>query len=978
MRSDRLAGHLQISESTLKARLRAIGVEDADRKRLAEIWPSVEEHVDTFLTELYARFNQTPSIAQLISQEARLDRLLQAQKQYLHELFCSPIYTGYASRRLNIGLVHYQLRVTPQWYLAAACHFITGHISLFFRLAQTPQQAMSIVVTLTKMVLFDAGLALLSYGHYEDISCQADGAASANFGTGIDEKAAASYPNQRLAKDSRRPMSRLQLSATESQSRMRFIGLTPDDMIHLQQLESVVAAAMPGVLQDFYDYFSTSSDLSLLVPPERVEMLKQQVATYWQELVNSKFDRPYAASRMRIGVIHEEIGLQPQDYLTGLARQAAGLLRAIPVDIADPAASCSALIRAMFFDITFVIDAYMEARAQSLLHAEGLAGRVMKGLSSAVAVVDGDQNILYANEKLVALCGVEPALLRMMHLSEALPMPGLSELFSRLQTGHQQASSQVIAWANGCYQVTITNTSNEQHVGSRETIVVFDEVSRLLRVSGDVSQDAMHYASLAQAVPAVLWQMDPLTESIVSISPMALQLTGIRSSAFLGRPGLWMNFIHDEDRPRFKRCMDLMRQQETGHCQYRIQHQDGREFWVHTSFSIVKAGDNVSDLLSAVTIDITRQKTAEHLRLTAVSQMASSISHLLNNALMAVNGNIELHATDNNGLHNSPLLESALRASKQATTVAKQLQAFAGGQVLQPRMISLNQVLRAEQLVIQELAGTPVKVTFHLEPDLWMCNIDVERLKNVIGNLCTNAQQAMASGGHIRIVTRNLPESSAEFDDPAFGREWVELSISDDGAGMPHSIKQRAIEPFFSDRPIAERSGLGLSIAHGFMSQSGGHMLIESEPGQGATVSLRFPRPAKTLSAEEGVQTSQISVLVVDDEFMVLDVTSAMLRRIGYRVLTAENADEAIKIAEKQCPEILLSDISLGDGVDGVQLAEDIVSRHPGVVVILMSGWVSRTTQVSRTSNFQFLDKPFTRDQLEAAFEKAQHLLRQR
>lgn len=557
-------------------------------------------------------------------------------------------------------------------------------------------------------------------------------------------------------------------------------------------------------------------------------------------------------------------------------------------------------------------------------------------------------------------------------------MPGLDELFSQLQSSDQQASTQVIAWANGLYQVTVTNTSDEEHVGTRETIVVFDEVSRLMQTSNDVSQDTMHYESLTQVVPAVLWQMDPVTESIVSISPMALELTGMRASAFLGRPRLWLHFIHREDRPRFEHCLNLMRQRKSGHCEYRIQHQNGREFWVHTSLSIVKARNNVTDVFSAVTIDITRQKTAEQLRLAAVSQMASSISHLLNNALMAVNGNIELHATDSGGLHNSPLLESALRASARATTVAKQLQAFAGGQVLQPRMVSLNQVLRAEQLIIQELAGTPVKLTLHLEPNLWMCNVDVDRLRNVIGNLCTNAQQALASGGHIRIVTKNLAESTAEVDDPAFGGDWVELSIIDDGAGMPHSVKQRAIEPFFSDRPIAERSGLGLSIAHGFMSQCGGHMLIKSELKQGTTVSLRFPRPAKTISQSGSNETSQTSVLVVEDEFMVLDVSSAMLRRMGYRVLTAENAEEAMKMVEKERPDILLSDISLGDGVDGVQLAENIVSVHPSVVVILMSGWASKTTHGARTKNFKFLDKPFTRDQLEAVFEETQQLLNQR
>lgn len=967
MKSKSLLVFFNITEEGTLDRLNAIGIQGDDRRQLAETWPLVERHVDAFLTQLYERFSRTEVIEQFVTQESRVERLKEQQKIYLRELFCSDIDAFYVERRLKVGHVHYQLRITPQWYLAAACHFVAEYIPLLLT-ADDAEAGMKNVITLLKSVLFDAGLALLSYGYYEDLSAlKSENAASETSDSAVQQSHTQGHDTARSQRTFPRPMSRIQLSVAETQARMEFIGLEPVDLEHLRQLETPLATAMPVILEDFYTYLSQDSNLWNLVPAERLSALKKQVAAYWHELANGLFDRPYAASRMRIGVIHEEIGLNPQNYLTGVARQVAGILRSLSPSSPQIIEVSRALIRAVFFDVTFVVDAYMEARASSLLHAEGLAGRVMKGLHSAVAVLDATQRILYANEKLVRLSGIDPALLRMMRLEHALPIPELVEMLASPQKPNQEYLTRLTRWQGGNFLVTVTNTSSDQHYRRAELIVVLEDVSRLQQISHHMQQDAGQYQKLAEQVPAVLWQMDLAVDAIVSISPAAFEMTGLNSSAFLGKAEMWLGCIHSDDRPRFKKCLELVRQNKSGQCEYRLIHRNGKVFWVQTTMTIAIDPQSLNDIISAVTVDVTRLKTTEQLRLSAVSQMAAGVAHVLNNSLTTVNCSIELHAAEAEGLQNAPLLESALRASVRAASIVKQLQAFSGGDVLRPQNISLNSFLRSELPAIQEIAGLSIVVRLKLEPALWTCSVDVDRLKCVLGNLCANAQQAMVARGEIRIETRNLNAELTDIEDPGFGREWIELSFTDNGPGMSETSLRRAFEPFYSERPLAERHGLGLSIAHGFMSQSGGHILIKSAPESGTTVSLRFPRPTMSQLPDNDTHKSATAplVLIVDDEVPVLGATRAMVQYLGYRVLTAENAAEALRLVDADAPDILLSDISLKDGSDGYQLAQQVTELHPGVKVVLMSGWVSRQSiPKGLSADWLFLGKPYSREEI--------------
>ncbi|MCA9086016.1 MAG: response regulator, partial [Planctomycetaceae bacterium] len=408
-------------------------------------------------------------------------------------------------------------------------------------------------------------------------------------------------------------------------------------------------------------------------------------------------------------------------------------------------------------------------------------------------------------------------------------------------------------------------------------------------------------------------------------------------------------------------------------CLYRFQHPSGRELWLQTSLTVTADTISGREIYAAASVDVTRRQTAEHLRLRAMSQMAAGISHLLNNALTAVNCNIELHLAESGSADSAPLLDSALRASARAAEVTRQLQAFAGGQFLQPCSISLNQLLREHRTTIEELAGTRIRVTLNLMRGLWMCNVDADRLRTVIGNLCTNAQQAIAQTGELCISTRNIEADRLEPDDPGFGKSWVELSVTDDGSGMPDDIRNRAIEPFFSGRPLPEHAGLGLSIAHGFVTQSGGHMLIESEPETGTSVRLRFPRPAVPATMAQPEATTELTVLVVDDEPAVLYSTAAVVRHLGHHVLTAENSSEAMQLADAHPVDILLSDVSLKDGTDGIQLAHQMTQHHPEVAVILMSGLISPQTQSAIPEHWFCLNKPFRKEQIARTIERIRH-----
>lgn len=874
-------------------------------------------------------------------------------------------------RRLWIGVVHHRVHLAPQWYLPTYAHVICDHLPVLFAGAPSPAEGMARAIALVRRVFFDASLGLDAYGHSEEAAhwTQVAGRGGPAAGAAPPSSSGSDAADTSTSGPARpAPYSRIRLTAESAAERKQYIGLTSDDLARLRDWQPVVTAKTPEVLDDFYQFLGRQPDTSALVPPEVADRLKRQVASYWLELVQGTFDRPYAASRMRIGVIHEKIRLDAAWYLAGLARQVTAFMAALDPARPDAVALLTALIRGVFFDVSFVIDAYMDARADTLLRIDGYAGQLVAGLVSAVAVVDERDRLISANRTLVTLSGGEAAVLYMLPLDRALPIGEAAPLVAalRAQIAAGGAPRLVGAGTLGDRRLRLTAVALNGETGATGTVaLVIDDVTDLVRLAADLDRDRAQFDQVADGVGVVLWELEPATWTLTAINHAALEVTGLRDVALLGRPMAWCERIAAVDRERVMTRLGALRPGERAELDYRFARADGQQVWLHTRASARGGG-----LVSAATTDVTAARRADAMRLEAVAAIAGGVAHVVNNCLTGVIGGIELHAAQHGGLERAPYLRAVMQSTAKATDMASHLLAFAGRQRLEPVVLSLSDVCRDEAARVAATLGAGITPQWDLAGDVWMCRADRRMLGHALESLADNARNALGGVGTILVTTRNRRADDLPAHDGDAGRHWVTLAFSDAGVGMTDDVRRHAPEPFYSTRSLAEASGLGLSMVYGFLMQSGGHVTIDSAPGQGTTVTLWFPPLDGT--GEEPPATALPRVLFVEDDADVRRVGAAMIRLLGYRVVETGSVAEARRLAAAEPFDALVADIVLGQGTDGVDLARELVALSPALAVVLVSGYAQTAFDLSTLPpGFQFLPKPLSLTSLGACLSRA-------
>ncbi len=962
-----VAAALGISPSTIQARLNAVRLSESERQMLKDLQPTVKGVWPSFIQRLHRQFRATPSLSGLLQQESRTKRLVETQWTYLEELFGAPIDEPYVLRRLAIGLVHHRLRITPQWYLSTYAHFLCGHLEVIFATADHHEQAIQRLDALHKSILFDAALALDAYGRRADAELLgASGAPDREVHKEV-SAAPSSTPTGFASNDllGRAGITRIHLSEHTADQRADYLGLTRSDLKNLRALRGPFDRLIPGILQEFYEFIQSSAHLSRLVRPEQIAPLTMQVVSYWKEFVEGNFDRSHAASRMRIGVIHESIGLDPQWYLVGLGRQVSGLLRGLPADQPQLVRTLKSFFRAIYFDITFVIDAYMESRAMALLHVRGYANQLMAGLASAVVVLDHLMRVQFANESFIALAGMDRSLLYQMPLSEVLPQEDVQGLVNQLRQDGRSRVTRACQLGGAHFRVTAMVLEDSVHVQQRSLAVVFDDVSEMIRLSDTIEQDAYQYKRLTKVVTAVLWEMDWTTQTIHSISYPTLDLIGYRDVSFLGRANAWMDRIVPEDRERVLRVGQALEVHQRASCEYRMRHADGRDLWVYTHMTRL-ASHPKERRIAGVTLDVSDAHQSGQLRLAALEDLTGGLSHVINNALTSIAGNIELHHLlehKADGHEMGSHLHEALDAVRRVSDVVHQMLAFSGSQLLRPQEVSLNDLVRDAMDLLRLSSGSLVQVETDYATDLWSCRVDPVVFVTSMRHLCDNARQAMPVGGKLLIQTCNRPSEQLTAQDPGFGSDWVEIMVRDNGSGMSDVVRQLALVPFYTTASRLEHYGLGLSMVHGFVTQSGGHVQIFSEPGQGTDVTLRFPCIATTAVpvAHPAQDLSKPTVLVVDGDESVRRSTASLVQQLGLQVVTAPDADHALQTLQSHAVDLMVVDASLGSGAHGVSLAERIVEQSPHVAILITSGGaLGEMEHEHLRDDWALLRKPYT------------------
>jgi len=290
-------------------------------------------------------------------------------------------------------------------------------------------------------------------------------------------------------------------------------------------------------------------------------------------------------------------------------------------------------------------------------------------------------------------------------------------------------------------------------------------------------------------------------------------------------------------------------------------------------------------------------------------------------------------------------------------------------------VVGLNAIVSDMTELLRRTLGEAIEVELATAPDLWPCTADPGQVQNALLNLAVNARDAMPGGGRLLIETMNarLGAEDVAGTPETLAGDYVVLTVSDSGCGMSAETAQRAFEPFFTTKAVGEGSGLGLSMVYGFAKQSGGHVSLYSEPGRGTTAKLYLPRahregPAvRAPEATTAIPRGSESILVVEDNDDMRDITREQLQRLGYRVVAVGSAAAGLRELDRN-PDtaLVLCDIVLGGGMSGPEFATVVIESRPRIAIVFMSGYSGRAAAeaIGRFPSPAILTKPFGVDEL--------------
>ena len=456
-----------------------------------------------------------------------------------------------------------------------------------------------------------------------------------------------------------------------------------------------------------------------------------------------------------------------------------------------------------------------------------------------------------------------------------------------------------------------------------------------------------------------IWDLNLLTGKLWW-SPGLTETFGHSRDVGDSSPGKWREHVYPDDISRIDQELRAALESDAHgfSLEYRFRTGDGT--WVLVSDTGIIFRDDTGRpvrLLGSVS-NISEKRAADERRqqaqrLEAVGQLTGGVAHDFNNILTVIMGNAELLLDVLPEEHPARLLgEVTVRASERGAELTDRLLAFARRKPLEPQVLVLNDRLAPAETLIRRTLPESIDIETIRADGLWSTEVDPGQLEVALLNLAVNARDAMPGGGRLTIETANasLDEDYATRHPDISAGEYVVLSVTDTGKGMNQETINRAVEPFFTTKGVGKGSGLGLSMVFGFVKQSGGHLKIYSELGEGTSVKMYFPRVHRSARKPESTPDSKRAVrgkewiLVVEDEDLVRESLCNQLRGLGYQVREASNAREALKIIEQPLTiDMLLTDVIMPGGMHGGELAVAAQELRPGLRVLFTSGYTENS-----------------------------------
>jgi PAS domain S-box-containing protein len=444
------------------------------------------------------------------------------------------------------------------------------------------------------------------------------------------------------------------------------------------------------------------------------------------------------------------------------------------------------------------------------------------------------------------------------------------------------------------------------------------------------------------------------TGTIIDWNPHAAALFGWSREEAIGRKARDL-IVPERHRASYMEALRQFMQSEDSargrRFDLELRRRDGREIKAELSAAALRRRDRY--VFNGFIRDVTDKLAAEEQRrqaqkLETIGQLTGGIAHDFNNILTVITGTIEILE---DGVAGDAKLAAIAKMIDEAATrgaeLTQRLLAFARRQPLQPSTVDVNSLIIDVAKLLRPTLGEHVEIEAALNDDAWQAMIDPSQLTTALINLALNARDAMPAGGKLMLETANihLDETYAGMQGDIAPGPYVMIAVSDNGHGIPASIRDKVFEPFFTTKGIGKGTGLGLSMVYGFVKQSDGHIRIYSEEGHGTTIKLYLPRAAEQAGesagrAEAAVEGGTETILVVEDDPLVRNYVAAQLAGLGYATILAATGDDALaKIDGGMAFDLLFTDVIMPGSMNGRQLADAAAHRRPALKVLFTSGY---------------------------------------
>jgi PAS domain S-box-containing protein len=505
-------------------------------------------------------------------------------------------------------------------------------------------------------------------------------------------------------------------------------------------------------------------------------------------------------------------------------------------------------------------------------------------------------------------------------------------------------------------------------------VAVQEDITGLMEAEAGLRESERRARNLFDTVHLIVLGLDSAGR-VDYVNPFFLQLTGYTREEVIGQP--WVErFLPLDHQAELEAVLHELREGDAHpHYQNPILTKSGQRRIISWSNTVLRDTAGLPSGTLSIGEDVTdarrlQEQLLHSQKMESLGRLAGGVAHDFNNLLTAILSNAEF-------LREDLPEESALRgdvdeirkAADRAAVLTRQLLSFSRRQVVQPRLIELNDVALAMDKLLRRLIGEDIELVSKLSPEPWAISADPGQIEQVLANLTVNSRDAMPDGGKITIETVNVTLSAdyaAAHVDAAPG-EYVLLAVSDTGHGIPEDARPRIFDPFFTTKPEGKGTGLGLATVHGIVHAAGGHIWVYSEPGHGATFKIYFPRATGT--AEPVRETPQgrgrggtETVLIVEDEAQVLEAAIRSLSQLGYTVVPAQDGLEGLRRCEERGGRIdlLLTDIVM-PRMGGEHLASLLHERFPHIKVLYTSGYTGHAVVLHDLlpPDAAFLAKPY-------------------